>query len=354
MLYQKGRGAQINTSNHFLNTAFEKDIEYDEYLRSQGKKHKKITTKVIRTYPKTIVNRVPSEDLNFDYSINPYQGCEHGCVYCYARNSHEYWGYSAGTDFESKILIKANAVSLLERKLESRNWKPAPIMLSGNTDCYQPLERKWELTRNLLKVFLQTRNPVGIITKNAMILRDLDILKPLAERNLIRVIISLTSLSEKTRSTLEPRTSAVPARLNAIRKLSEEGIPTGIMMAPIIPSINSHEINAIAKKAQDNGALSMYYTVLRLNGVLPEIFTNWLDHHYPDRKNKVLNQVKELHDGNLNDSRIGTRMTGDGELSQQIKKLINSARKKHNLNQLFPEWNLNDFRKPSVRQLGLF
>ena len=354
MLYPKGRGAQLNTPNRFTESFLVSDAEFDEHQRVNGVAHLHLPTQIIKTYPKSIVNKVESDDLGFDYSLNPYQGCEHGCVYCYARNTHEYWGYSAGTDFESKILVKANAVSLLERKLDAKSWKPTPVMLSGNTDCYQPVERRLEVTRKLLNVFLQARNPVGIITKNAMILRDLDILQELAQRNLVRVVISLTSLSEKTRQLLEPRTSAVGVRLNAIRKLSEHGIPVGVMMAPIIPSINSQEVNAIASKAADNGAYSFHYTMVRLNGALPQIFEDWLTRHYPDRKEKVLNQIKSLHAGSLSDSRVGIRLTGDGDLAVQIGKLVSAARKKYGLNRPFPDWNLEDFEKPSLKQLGLF
>lgn len=354
MDYQKGRGAQINPDNKFLLHKKDDDPEFREHLHSIGELPKKVKTEYIKVFPKTIVNKVDSPDIGFSYSMNPYQGCEHGCIYCYARNSHQYWGYSGGIDFESKILIKENAAELLREKFNSKKWKPAPIMLSGNTDCYQPIERKLEITRSLLKVCLKYRHPVGIITKNAMILRDLDILKELAELKLVKTVISLTSLNEKTRSKLEPRTSAVGARLNAIRSLSENGIPTMVMMAPIIPAINSMEIMKLVEQVAKNGASDIAYTIIRLNGVIPELFSDWLDKNYPDRAEKVLHQIKEMHGGSLSDSRFKTRMRGEGEIAEHIHQMFALAKRKYKLGLDKHPFDLKIFRRPIQNQLELF
>lgn len=350
----KGRGAQLNPSNKFIANSVEADPDYFEHLNVSGEELPTPVTEFIHVHPKSIVNKVASPDLGFEYSMNPYQGCEHGCIYCYARNSHEYWGYSAGTDFESKVLVKTNAASLLEQKLDSRSWQVKPIMLSGNTDCYQPIEKKLEITRQLLKVFLDCRQPVGIITKNALILRDLDLLKELAQHNLVKVVISITSLKDSIKNIMEPRTSSVKQKLKAVKTLSENEIPVTVMMAPLIPSINSSEIVDMAETVAQHGAIGLKYTIIRLNGVLPVLFSDWLAKNFPDRKEKVLNQIKDLHGGKLSDSRFGKRMSGEGEYSSNISQLFAMATKRHGLNQPIEPYNCDLFRKPSQRQLNLF
>ncbi|UXP30611.1 PA0069 family radical SAM protein [Reichenbachiella agarivorans] len=348
-----GRGAQSNPQNQFLAQGVEADLEFYEHLHLSGDSLKQKTS-YLKVTPKTIVNKVNSPDLPFPYSMNPYQGCEHGCIYCYARNSHEYWGYSAGRDFESKILVKNNAAALLRKKFDSKNWVPAPIMLSGNTDCYQPIERKLKITRSILQVCLEYRHPVGLITKNAMLLRDLDILKELAALNLVRVVLSITTLNEKLREKLEPRTSTAGLRFNAVRRLSENGVPVSVMMAPVIPNINSSEIMKIAEKAADNGAKHLYHTVVRLNGVIGQLFEEWLDEHYPDRKEKVLHQIEELHGGQLNDSRFSTRMRGEGEYADHIAQMFVMARKKYKLDGPRIPMDTTLFRRAGESQLSLF
>ncbi len=221
----KGRGAQLNVSNRFLELSHETRDDFLEYCHKEGENADKNKTQFLEIYPKTIVNKVDSADAGMGYSMNPYQGCEHGCIYCYARNTHEYWGYSAGLDFERQILIKKNAPALLEALLKKKTWKAHPIVLSGNTDCYQPAEKQFEITRKCLEIFLKYKHPVGIITKNALIIRDLDILKALNADNLIAVNISVTSLSEDTRRILEPRTTTIKKRLETIKVLSSHGIP---------------------------------------------------------------------------------------------------------------------------------
>ncbi|NND10524.1 MAG: PA0069 family radical SAM protein, partial [Flavobacteriaceae bacterium] len=295
-----------------------------------------------------------SPDVGMSYSMNPYQGCEHGCVYCYARNSHEFWGFSAGLDFERRILIKKNAPHLLEQKLKSKNWKACPIVMSGNTDCYQPAEKKFEITRKCLEVFLKYKHPVGIISKNALVLRDLDILKELAKDGLVGVHISITSLSEETRRILEPRTATTKKRLEVVRTLSDNGIPVNAMLAPIIPGINSHEILPLAKAASDHGAWSCAFTVVRLNGTIGEIFTNWIKTSMPDKANKVLNQIKECHGGTLNDSRFGTRMRGDGKIAEQLHAVMKLAKQKYFKDKGMPQLNTELFDRYRSGQFRLF
>ncbi len=325
----KGRGAQQKIHNRFFENHHEIRDDFLNYCHKQGEATHKYRTQYIDTFPKTIVNKVTSPDVGMMYSLNPYQGCEHGCVYCYARNSHEYWGYGAGLDFESKILVKKNAPKLLEQKLKSKNWKACPISLSGNTDCYQPVEKKLKITRQLLKVFLKYKHPVGIITKNALIQRDIDILSELAKDNLVAVFLSITTLEEETRSILEPRTATIKKRLETLEKLNQSGIPTSVMIAPIIPSINSHEILPLAKEISKRGAKGFGYTVVRLNGAIGQIFEKWLENTLPDRKDKILHQIMECHDGSLNDSQFGRRMKGSGHIATQIHQLFALARKKY-------------------------
>lgn len=327
--YIKGRGAQQQIDNRFSALSYEMRDDFLNFCAAEGEEATQTRTTFIETFPNTIVNKVTSPDVGLEYSLNPYQGCEHGCVYCYARNSHEYWGYSAGLDFEQKILVKKNSASLLEQKLRSKSWKATPIVLSGNTDCYQPVEKKLGITRSLLQLFLKYKHPVGIITKNALIQRDIDILQDLAKDNLVRVNVSITSLDEKVRQLLEPRTATVKKRLETIEKLSEKDIPIGVMMAPIIPSINSHEILPLVKEISERGAIGVGYTVVRLNGAIGGIFSDWIRKAMPHRAEKVLHQIQECHQGTLNDSRFGTRMKGDGKFAEQVAQQFNIARKKY-------------------------
>lgn len=314
--YIRGRGAQVNPHNRFI--VQEKVQEHWEGIDEVEDGDRK--TKFIEVYPKTIVNEVKSPDVGLQYSLNAYQGCEHGCTYCYARPTHEYWGYSAGIDFESVILVKKNAPELLEKTLRHPKWKVKTITLSGNTDCYQPCERTFGLTRSLLEIMLKYRHPVSIITKNVLINRDIDILAELAEMNLIHVNLSITTLDEDLRRKLEPRTATIRRKLETIEKLTSHGIPVNVMMAPMIPALNDHEMFAIAKAAKEHGAYNAHYQVVRLNGPNREIFTDWVTKNYPDRAAKVINQLKEMHGGQLNDSRFGTRMKGEGHFALNLKR----------------------------------
>ncbi|ELR69816.1 Radical SAM domain protein [Fulvivirga imtechensis AK7] len=340
--YHKGRGAQIKTTNPFLKQEYVAEhIEgLDEELLPE-----KIVTQVFYETPKKVVNRVESPDVGMAYSLNPYQGCEHGCIYCYARKTHEYWGYNAGLDFETKIVVKKNAPELLEKQLLQKSWKPVPIMLSGNTDCYQPLERKLGITRKLLGIFLKYRHPVGIITKNVTILRDLDILTELAKDRLVHVVFSITTLDEKLRSLLEPRTASAVKKLHAIGELSNAGIPVTIMNAPIIPGLNHYEIPKVIKAAAEHGALSAGYTIVRLNGYIGEVFEDWLTKNFPDRFNKVWNQICEVHGGHVNDSQFGRRMRGEGNIADIIAQLFNSSRDKYMAGREIPPFDVSKFRR---------
>ncbi len=350
----KGRGAQLNVPNRFFELSHEQRDDFLEFCHKEGEQPDKNKTLYLPVFPKTIVNKVTSPDVGMMYSMNPYQGCEHGCVYCYARNSHEFWGFSAGLDFERRILIKKDAPKLLEQLLKKKSWKAHAIVLSGNTDCYQPAEKRFEITRQCLEVFLKYKHPVGIITKNALILRDLDILKTLAENNLIGVNMSITSLSEETRRILEPRTATIKKRIETVKTLSDNGIPVNVMLAPIIPSINSHEILPMAKAVSEVGALSIAHTIVRLNGAIGDIFTDWIHKTLPDRAEKVLHQIKSCHGGNLNDSRFKTRMRGEGHIAKQINDLVHLARHKYFKGKKMPKLNTELHEQYKVGQMKLF
>jgi DNA repair photolyase len=348
--FEKGRGAQFNPKNRFLKGQYvQEHVECIDEWEQENRK-----TEYIYDESKTIVNKVTSPDVGMMFSANPYQGCEHGCIYCYARNSHEYWGYSAGVDFESRIIVKKNAPQLLKKFFENKNWTPAVLSLSGNTDCYQPIERKMRITRKLLEICLEYRNPVGILTKNALVLRDLDIIKEMAQMNLVRVFSSITSLDEDLRRVLEPRTASYKSRLKVVETLSKAGVPTGIMNAPLIPGLNDMHMHDVLKAASEAGAKWAGYTVVRLNGAIEGIFKDWLFKAFPDRAEKVWNQICSCHEGNVNDSRWGNRIVGDGKFAELIKNQFQLYCKKYGLNQTEMTWNTSDFRRIKHSQLPLF
>ncbi|MFN8415528.1 MAG: PA0069 family radical SAM protein [Cytophagaceae bacterium] len=345
----KGRGAQIHLKNKFLSQT--KVREHVEGIDSYEESH--LTTYTVQQV-KTILNKVESPDIGRSYSMNPYQGCEHGCIYCYARNSHEYWGYDAGLDFETKLIAKGNAAQLLKETFQKNKGPVLPIMLSGNTDCYQPLERKLGLTRQLLEVCLEHRHPVSVITKNQLVLRDIDLLQELQKLELVHVAISITSNDDNVRQKLEPRAAAIPQRFKTLETLAKNGISTFVMIAPIIPSINHHEIPVIMERAANAGAYSAGYTVVRLNGSIGEVFEDWLKKHYPDRAQKVWNQIKECHGGQVNDSRYGSRMRGEGEIADMINKLFKVSRRKYFGDVKLPQLRTDLFRPLTNGQMGLF
>ena len=346
----KGRGAFINTPNRFSSQI--RDTSPFEGFDPQNANT--IKTEYIEVFPKTIVNKVDTDDVPFAYSLNPYQGCEHGCTYCYARNSYNYWGYSAGVDFESKILVKKNAPELLDKLLSSKKWNASPIMMSGNTDCYQPAEKEFEITRALLKVFLKHRHPVSIVTKNSMILRDLDIIDALRKLDLISVAISINTLDDKIRQKLEPRASSIPKRLDTVKELIQYKVPVSVLAAPIIPGINDQDIIPLVKKLSSLGVKKINQIVVRLNGDIGEIFTDWLSKNYPDRSQKVLNKIKNLHGGQLNDSRISTRMRGEGLIADMIHQQFALAKKLYLVESGPFKYNLELYKAPKTVQLSLF
>jgi DNA repair photolyase len=352
MTYLKGRGAQIHPSNRF-NT---REISHDDPLGSDMIPDLDGQTVVRKEYPKTILNKVNSPDVHMVYSVNPYQGCEHGCSYCYARNTHEYHGLSAGIDFEQQIFAKPDAADLLRRTLSKKNYKPDVISLSGNTDCYQPVERKLRITRSLLKALDEFNNPVGLITKNSLILRDLDILKRLAEKRLVHVMISITTLDEKLRRKLEPRTVSSSKRLEVIRQLNQNGIPTGVMVAPVIPGLNSDEADKIISAAADHGALEAGHIIVRLNGSVKKVFHDWLHKNFPDRANKVWNLISSCHGGRVDDNRFGTRMSGEGKVAESINQFFRISRKKYLKGRSMPDYDLSRFKVPVNKkgQMELF
>ncbi|MBL7719903.1 MAG: PA0069 family radical SAM protein [Flavipsychrobacter sp.] len=348
--FSKGRGAQYNPKNKFL--AGEYVQEHPEAIDDWEEENRK--TEYIYDDSRTIVNKVESPDVGMSFSANPYQGCEHGCIYCYARNSHEYWGYSAGVDFESRIVVKQNAPELLRKFFGNKNYEPVPIALSGNTDCYQPIERKMKITRRMLEICLEFRHPVGIITKNALVLRDLDLLTELAGMNLVRVFSSITSLDEDLRQRLEPRTASYRSRLKVVETLSKAGVPTGIMNAPIIPGLNDNHMHDVLQAASAAGAQWAGYTVVRLNGAIGPIFHDWLHKAFPDRAEKVWNLICSCHGGKVNDSRWGNRMVGDGKIAELIRTQFKLYCRKYHLNEKEMTWNTKDFRRIQKGQLPLF
>lgn len=313
----------------------------------------RVPTELLRDGSKSIIATNDSPDVGFSASINPYRGCEHGCIYCYARPSHEYLGFSAGLDFESRILVKEDAPELLRKELSSPRWVPKTIALSGNTDCYQPTERKLEITRRCLGVFAEFLNPVAVITKNELVTRDVDHLKVLAEHQAVAVSLSVTTLDGEIARRMEPRASHPRDRLKAIERLATAGIPVGVMVAPVVPGITDHEIPAILKAAASAGARTAGYVILRLPGAVAGLFESWLDEHFPDRKDKVLNRVREMRGGKIYDSSFGTRMKGEGIFAEQIRTTFETFRRRHNLDRPFPQLSTASFRRPG-QQLSLF
>ncbi|MBN8865028.1 MAG: PA0069 family radical SAM protein [Sphingobacteriales bacterium] len=340
--YLQGRGAQINTPNRFL-----KDQRTREHVEGiDDWSEENISTQYLEQEAKSIVNKVDSPDVGMGYSMNPYAGCEHGCIYCYARNVHEYWGYSAGLDFERKIIVKKNAPALLRKFLMNPKWQPIPIMLSGNTDCYQPAEQQYRLTRRLLEVCNEFNQPVGILTKNSWILKDKDILQQMAAKNIVSAMVSITSFNEDLRRVMEPRTTTAQQKLRVIRELSEAGIRMGIMMGPMIPGLNEHEMQRIMKEARDNGATFTAYTFIRLNGAIKLLFHDWLYKNFPERADKVWHLVEQSHNGKVNDSRWGVRMRGEGSIAELVAQQYKKYGRLYGMNA--EEWSLDtsQFRRP--------
>ncbi len=337
----RGRGAASNPANRFEEIHFERDGDWDP-AEDAGPK-----TVFLRDKTSTIITYNDSPDVGFSASVNAYRGCEHGCIYCYARPTHEYLGFSSGLDFESRIMVKDRAPELLRKELASRKWKPQPVAMSGVTDCYQPIERKLKLTRQCLEVFAEFRNPVCIVTKNFLVTRDIDVLQELARFNCTTVYISVTTLDSSLTPKLEPRASLPQHRLAAIRKLREAGVPVGVLMAPVIPGLTDHEMPAVLSAAAEAGADSAGYVLLRLPFAVKELFENWVIQHFPERKDKILNRIRAMRDGKLNDPNFGTRMRGGGLFADQVENLFEVASRKAGFGERRVELSTDSFRVPA-------
>lgn len=336
-----GRGAPINPDQRFSAL----HVEYDE-----GEAPARVATQVFHDHSSSIITRNSSPDLSFEASLNPYRGCEHGCAYCYARPTHEYLGFSAGYDFESKIMVKHEAANLLRSEFARPSYKPLKLACSGVTDPYQPLEKKLQITRRCLEVLVECRNPVVFITKNHLITRDIDLLAELAQHQAVAAYISVTSLDPKLAHKLEPRASSPAQRLEAIRQLHEAGIPVGVSVAPVIPAINEEEIPAILKAAAEAGAQFVGSTVVRLPYSVKDIFSTWLDEHFPARKDKVLGRIRAMQGGTLSHKDFGTRLKGEGIWAEQIHAMLRVSMKQSGISPGRPEVSAAAFRRP--REMG--
>lgn len=344
------RGTSLQPPNRFEPLHLEPDPDSDLDPTEEGPQ----STQFLRDLSVRVISHNDSPDIPFRVSLNPYRGCEHGCVYCYARPTHEYLGYSAGLDFETRILVKERAPELLREELSAPDWEPSWLALSGVTDAYQPVERRLRLTRRCLEVLAEFRQPVGIVTKNGLVARDTDLLAPLARHGAASVAVTLTTLDPALRRILEPRTSPVAARLAAMDALRSAGVPVGVMIAPVIPAVNDHEIPAILRAAAAAGAAHATFVVLRLPHALKDLVLDWLQRHFPDRRGKILSQLESMRGGRLNDPSFGTRMRGQGVFADQLSRLFHAARRKHGLDAEGPELSGAAFRRPGGRQLGLF
>ena len=344
-----GRGAFWSPANRF--EKLHVDLTDTDVVDPNGERPRR-ETQFFRDNTKTIIARNRSPDVGFETSINPYRGCEHGCIYCFARPTHEYLGFSAGLDFESRIMVKRDAPRLLEGELASPKWKPQLLMMSGVTDCYQPVERKLRITRGCLEVIAKFRNPVGILTKNRLVTRDIDILSELARHNAAVVNLSITTLDPKLQRILEPRTSPPAARLDAVAQLRAAKIPVGVMVAPVIPGINDHEIPAIVAACAKAGAQFAGHVLLRLPWAVAPLFEHWLDEHFPDRKAKVLERLRHTRGGDkLYDSRWRKRQTGEGVFAEQIANMFEVSRRRAGLGER-PKLSSTAFRRP-ITQLEM-
>ncbi len=353
----RGRGAAtLNPGNRFESVRLH---VLGEYLDEQITEHPdgvQVKTHVLRDNTRTIINRVAdSPDIPYDWTINPYRGCEHGCIYCYARPGHEYLGMSSGLDFETKIMAKVDAPQLLRRELASPKWQGEPIIMSGVTDPYQPIEAKLRITRGCLEVMNECKQPVSIITKNALVLRDLDLLSEMARSDAASVAVSITTLDKDLAMKMEPRASTPENRLRAVRELSQAGVPVTVMVAPIIPAINESEMPRILEAAAEAGAQSAGWVLLRLPYQIKTLFLEWLTRHFPDRAVKVESFIREMRGGELYDSRYGKRQKGEGTHAKLIGEMFKMYKKKYGLDRGGRKVSSKAFRRPSLDgQMGLF
>jgi DNA repair photolyase len=341
------RGAAENPVNRFERIHLVPDEDWNPEEDPAPK------TRFYRDLSQSIISYNESPDVGAGAHLNPYRGCEHGCVYCYARQTHEYLGFSSGLDFETKIMVKENAAELLRKELSSPKWKPQPIGMSGVTDCYQPIERKLKITRACLEVLAEFRNPVNIVTKNNMVTRDVDLLGELAKYQAVSVCISLTTLDTGLRTVLEPRTSPPAARLAAIRQLADAGVPVGVLVAPIIPGLTDHEIPSLLSAAAEAGATFAGYEMLRLPYANKDLFERWLDQHFPEKQDKILSRIRAVRGGKLNDSRFGSRMRGEGIFADQVAQMFDVASRKAGLVCGSPGLSTEAFLGPAGAQSDL-
>jgi len=342
----KGRGSAENPGNRFDKIDFiPSEDEISEGLSP--------STVFYKDTAKSIITYNDSPDVGFNAGINPYRGCEHGCIYCYARPGHEYLGLSLGLDFETKIFVKEKAPELLKKELAAKKYQPQTIALSGNTDCYQPAERRFCLTRSCLEVLHKFRNPVGIVTKNYLVTRDIDILKEFAKWNGILVAVSITTLDPEIKKLMEPRTSEPRLRLKAVEELSKAGIPVIALVAPVVPGLTEYEIPNIIQNAADAGAKGASYIMLRLPYGVSDIFINWLERNFPDRRDKVLNRIKSIRDGQLNSKEFDDRMKGKGIYAEQIKDMFEVAKRKAGMYSSISGLSTEHFKRPGGTQLNL-
>ena len=343
----KGRGAGFNPASRYERLHIEEIEEgWDDERR--------IPTQFLVDTSRSILAKNDSPDIPFTYSINPYRGCEHGCIYCYARPTHQYLGFSAGVDFETKILVKREAPELLEEAFRKHSWRPQVIAFSGNTDPYQPAERSLQLTRRCLEVFVKYRNPVSLITKNHLVTRDVDILKELTALNLVHVLISLTTLNPKLIRVMEPRTSTPVLRLKAIEVLAQNGVSVGVNAAPIIPGLTDEELPSILKEAAARGATTAGYIIVRLPGPVRELFLEWIQRELPERAQKILSRIRDVRGGRLSDAEFGRRMKGEGEIAKTIGQMFRLTCRKYHLNERKVTLSLKHFRRQPELQFEMF
>jgi len=343
-----GRGATISPANRFEALRYELDDGCEHETEARP-----VKTQFFRDDSQSIISYNNSPDLGFDASLNPYRGCEHGCAYCYARPTHEYLGFSAGIDFESRILVKPRAAELLAAELARPSWIPQILVLSGVTDAYQPIERKLQITRSCLRVLAEFRNPVSIVTKNHLVTRDVDYLAELASHNAAAVSLSITTLESGLAQILEPRAATPCHRLDAVAKLRAAGVPVGVNIAPIIPGLNDHEIPKIAEAAAAAGAESACYTIIRLPLTVAPVFVAWLEDHFPDRKDKILGRIRSMRNGKLNTAEFGARMRGDGPFAEQIRQMFHVSCRRSGLSRPRSELSTAAFRRVLPNQLEL-
>ncbi|HYF02504.1 MAG TPA: PA0069 family radical SAM protein [Patescibacteria group bacterium] len=343
------RGTTLDTGNRFITTTREKfDDGWESFTEEPDPQ-----TQFLKDTSRTAFATNTSPDIPFTHSINSYRGCEHGCTYCYARPTHEYLGFNAGLDFETKIMVKHDIAELARAEMLKKSWQPTIVSMSGVTDPYQPCERTFGLSREILKVMHQFKNPISIITKNALVLRDIDILAEMAKENLASVFISITTLDRDLARRMEPRTSTPELRLKAIEKLSAAGVPVGVMMAPLIPGLTDNEIPELLKRVAEAGARNAYYVIVRLPLAVKPIFLNWLTREEPGRAEKIAHRLEEMRDGKLNRTEFGKRMVGEGAHAEMIRQIFKMSCRKYGLNKTNIHLSTDAFQRPG-EQIGMF